>query len=336
MSPAAATVAVKQHSSAPCRMLFDSSNCSTVLNLSCKHQFRHAFFHRIVDCLTREYWTLKTTLQEQASHQDLCIVGFGNRAELYHSLKVIPEQTLILASERIMTDACIQKQHPGKKVVSLNHNDRSAAVLGADAILKDLRLSRGGLSEDGDTTSVGNILLVVREGTRNWEKSTLLKLMKRLHKLARRFHTHLVVHDGSENVTATMGAYYQASVILMYHGAAAANLLFTRRNTVVVEITTYKNTDSLQRWRSNKASLSSGWEGLLHLRPDLRWFVHHIPLSIAYPQVKETEFGSHSDGNRFIKGLRNVHLSRNDIDNIEDLLAENLRHALVDRSTTNN
>ena len=163
------------------------------------------------------------------------------------------------------------------------------------------------------------ILLVSRENTtRNWDSVTLAQLIERLGAVAQQFDTHLVIYRGNEPVEVTIEIFHRASAVVMYHGAAAANLIFSNSGQYVVEVTTYMNLESSKHWRSNIYGIP---------RTDLRRVLYRVSFENAFPHLKDIVLNdSTADG--FIKNTFNVTLQKPDIDNI----AEMLKSALSDSS----
>ena len=122
------------------------------------------------------------------------------------------------------------------------------------------------------------------------------------------------IYLGTENVTYTISLFHRADAVLMYHGAAAANLVFCRRFAFALEVTTYSDISSSSPWRSNFPTLRQ-------LRPDLVLLVYRIPLAAAFPHVDVRELESAEDRDALIKQLENVTVSSNDADNITSLIS---------------
>ena len=98
----------------------------------------------------------------------------------------------------------------------------------------------------------------------------------------------------------------------MFHGAAAANLVFCRRQTFAVELTTYHDVDERRPWRANFPSVRA-------LRPDMHLLTYHLPFPIVYPDI-HVNLLQRADTDHFIKGLHSVHIPRHAVDNILEMI----------------
>ena len=108
----------------------------------------------------------------------------------------------------------------------------------------------------------------------------------------------------------------------MYHGAAAANLVFCKHFTMVIEITTYTDTLAKESWRRNTDQIAV-------IRPDLKVRVIHIPLD----QVLSNDIidGNYSgrDKDLLVKDSRNIQLLRSDAEGIKEVILS-FRHEFSD------
>ena len=125
------------------------------------------------------------------------------------------------------------------------------------------------------------------------------------------------VYDGSESVERTIELFYSADIVLGFHGAAAANMLFARPGTYFIEITTYLKSDDSISFRSNVNSMK-------RIRSDVNSLVFRIPLDRA-PALNVSEVDKHEDADHFVKDhFSNISLRKSDLDNLETMLTEAL------------
>lgn len=78
----------------------------------------------------------------------------------------------------------------------------------------------------------------------------------------------VVVFDGTESLRRTVDLFRNARVVVGYHGAGLANIVFSRNGTVLIELTTYVR--GTRSWRVNTPSVTK-W-GSFHS------YVIHIPI----------------------------------------------------------
>lgn len=275
------------------------------MNLSCNSPYAIAFYHRILDCFAVEYLSLKHVLEE-TDVADLCVVGYLNRAEFYISLSVLPRSSDIFANSNTIKNGALMAWFPERKIVGITPTSISENVA---AIARDVQL---GYREP--TSGCGDIILVCRRGVRNWESQSAVRLWRSLYEYTttststNQYNMKVVIYNGTEDVNTTIGIFYRAAAVVMYHGAAAANMLFTRKSTIMIEWTTYVNSTHI--WRSNVPHL-------LRLRGDIESHVHALPLSTAFPNVNVTELTARRDGDRWMKTMRDVKLTDTDIHNMK-------------------
>ena len=121
-----------------------------------------------------------------------------------------------------------------------------------------------------------------------------------------------------------MEHFSRADAVVMYHGAAAANLLFCKQFTLVVEITTYTDSMSKKSWRKNTDQIAL-------IRPDLKVKVFRIPLHQVVSIDIYNEKKDARDKYQHMKDARDIQLLKSDAEGIKEIIL-NLRFQAIDSS----
>jgi len=168
-------------------------------------------------------------------------------------------------------------------------------------------------SNTSNTTRMAKFVLIQRVGkTRSFDGITFSKLQDRLETTAQKLNTKLYVYTGEETVKRTIQIFHEADVIVGYHGAAMANILFASRQICFIEISTYASTDMSRSWRTNSNTLRN-------FRPDLNIFVYRIPLDHGWPTLNTSNVDVHEDADHYIKEFTDISLPKSDIDNVVNI-----------------
>ena len=283
------------------------SNCSTVINLSCKHPSKMATYHRVADCLAREYWTLKTALS-QVIMNETCLVGYANRIPYYTSLQLMSELPAYYPKEyrENIDSRCISFHCPSSDVVSVT---KGTVQRGVDEVLLSIK-SRKLFGEPCG----GGILIVNRTGTRSWEQHNFSRLLESFAVLATKFNTTIEVHNSDDGINTTITKFQRASVVVAFHGAALANMFFAPKHASVFEISTYRDLSSPLPWRN----VVTGFRK--RIRPDLN--IHIFGLSLMNVSVRAREIsesGKLLDAE--ILNSQNIQFSLADIQNLTKMIS---------------
>jgi len=288
-----------------------------------------ASFHRIVDCLIPEYQFLKRTLAERKTHDNTtCIVGQGSRYAYFKAINenvTLPSQNTV--RDRVKCIALVEDQVLIQQ--GLPHNYKMSNLLKADllalqrntlALMSDVRKSF-----PRNSTQKFEVLLVARRGTRSFEaesEKAMIDYIKGLHE-----NFVVSVYSGLENVTRTIKMFSSANVVIMYHGAAAANIVFCEDNTAVLEISCYADLAGSKKWRSNAPSLRA-------LKPKVTLGVFYLPLQEAFPSLNSTILDSVGNLNSFIKGLSNIHVGASQLEVIGSFIQNSFASDVFDVNAT--
>ena len=135
-----------------------------------------------------------------------------------------------------------------------------------------------------------------------------------------------MIFSGKESVLETIKIYASADIVLAYHGAAAANMIFAPHSATFIEVSTFSDSFDAKAWRSNMRNLQE-------LRPDLKLLTYRIPLYHGWPEMNLTQVDVHPDADHFIKELSNVSLRPADIRNIMEIIRRTLHDEKIGRTS---
>lgn len=295
-------------------------HCSAIIDLTCTGRLAHAFFHRVMDCFNIEYDRLRAALQSTPS---LCLVGYANRANFYLAAlpRHLPEPQFLcsetdsqptVVAERNLSNATEPKS-PTHIFERVGHHVPILKLLPSSAssytLLEDLHARWGSTSQERKA-----LILIQREGkTRQFSEDIFEKLKSNLINIAQLHNRTLYTYAGKETIDRTVEIFHSADLVIGFHGAAAANMLFAAQGACYIEISTYTKSDMSTKWRSNAESLKSS-------RPDLKTFTFNIPLDHGWPTLNTTDVDANENADGFIKSLTNITLQENDLDNLMSLV----------------
>lgn len=277
--------------------------CQVVVDLKCPHKYRDAFFHRLVDCLAYEFGGIQHAL---STYEKPCFLGYYTRAKLYRDL-VAGNMNLVCSHEsidkhQIPVNSTYEQDTTLLPVFKPNRTDVSYSV----------RLLFNHFYGMADSIKSTTILLVKRFRPRNFSEESFTMLHSSLQKLARDFGRQIDVYNGTETIRDTVQKFRRADIVLHFHGAAAANMLFARRGTRIIEINTFVKSDDSKQWRTNMNRLKE-------LRPDVSTLIYSIPLSHGWPELNLDKVDKHADADRYIRDFKDVSLRKSDVVNLVEI-----------------
>ena len=146
-----------------------------------------------------------------------------------------------------------------------------------------------------------DIVVLQRSNTRIFEPRSFAALCSQLRTRGR-----VVVYKGTESAQTTVQIFQKARYLVGYHGAGLVNAFFMNNGTRILEISTYQDLNNTVPWRSNMKEVTK--YGSYEQR------VLRVPLQ----QLLEANNVSHRDRDpdHFVKNLRHVSLTREDIQQI--------------------
>ena len=151
-----------------------------------------------------------------------------------------------------------------------------------------------------------NIVLLQRSNTRIFTEETFKKLYSALSKKG-----DVVVYTGRESPKETVHIFRNARVLVGYHGAGLTNAYFMNNGTRVLEITTFKDLNNRDPWRSNMRAVTRYGS-----------FVRRV-LRLPIQQVLAANNISYraQDADHFVKNLKYVSLMRHDLQKIVEFVS---------------
>lgn len=297
-------------------------SCDVIIDLECPHM-ANAIFHGIVDCLAYEYGGTKQALR---LYKNPCFSNvYYTRQHLYSAL--MPSEMRFCSGTYVEETAASRGASISAPSSKSNRSDiivlkpnRTNVQQSAISLLNDTH-SRFG------TNSSNTILLVQRDGKmRKFSSESLNLLQVKLEKLARDYGRQFDIYYGTEDVEDTILKFHSADIVLLFHGAAAANMLFANRETHIIEISTYR--DDSRFWRSNTGPVKQ-------VRPDINTCTYWIPLSQVSPDLNLSAVDESTNADAYIKNnFQTVSLRNSDVDNLFEILRLILQKRSVDNLAT--
>jgi len=325
------------------------SGCRFTVDLSCPFANIHQpnYFHRIVDCLVPMYGLLELARAKSADGTICILTGVKRAPNLMPLLsKLIAD---IEDASVIDYDVGCARSLPRHAVnpVTLPRFGRSYAkafptlpnVVGRHAIdlSSNVRALRRDVSRVATPPENRPVVLIQREHTRAFEPETAARLRRMLQGVVvsaqvERSRDSLGFFEFTPNMTVkqTLDVFTNAAGVVGYHGAGLANTLFTARPSCVMEISTYRTLD-WKPWRSNSDLANQNDLLIWHtVRIKLQALLSANAYAGELPSIARDTAG-HEGRNltvarsKWIKNLRHVRLSNDDIMNLESTLIDCLK-----------
>ena len=291
----------------PLDKVIDLTAFSSVYDLTCcPFAFFNAYYHKLNDCMVPSLPTLHAALMNTDSGSTAVVPN--HLAEFYGVLlKTTPSVRLSLYNFR--TQACFlvrADQYPVCKVnasVGLSPEVWSAfhraTRAGLEALAQDEKSQMA-------TPGTDTITILQRHG-RGRAFANLDDILEAFRSAFPKWRVQ--VFHGNETVVQTMAAFSQSKVIVGYHGAGLVNALFSPPGAVVLEFTTMRDVNTTALWRSNA--------GLATIHPKLKWIQHAVDVDrldnesgTADVVDAVSKIKTHSERDRFIKAVKQIHISR--------------------------
>ena len=269
--------------------------CKSMISIPCKTKHHPAaHYHKLVDCLIPEYATLKQAVKLFGT--STCVVGCGKRCVYLEQLMLLNQSN---KESRFFTE---QGSYCFDSRSHINITE-----LGNHYNIREYKRSASQLRADMESVfranqSQHNVLVVSRQETRSFAPETLSVLVGLIRTAVQPFGGSVDVYYGNETVKKTMLLYRNAAAVVMFHGAAASNMIFCREHAIFFEISTYTDKTSEVKWRSNTNTL-------LPIRPDIVSIVHYMPVHEILAETTIAELEDSENRDQFIKSIRNITLS---------------------------
>jgi hypothetical protein len=203
--------------------------------------------------------------------------------------------------------------------------------------LRDLAYAYEGLKPFYEPVTCTHTLLLVRTGTRKLRNYP--SLWVHLARVSAPYDVPVVPFFGNESVSEMIRLFSSACAVVGTHGAGHANTIFSRRDALIVEISTYAAPQSLTDidtepvlWRSNEYNVATG------LDYGMKWTNYHVEYAYLRPIPQEQHYRPNGtiealqgySWNSYIKGMH-MALDRQHIHNIAALVGTHLGTVLPRR-----
>lgn len=304
---------------ASCRLddaIVDLRKYAKVCDLTCCPVGTHrAHYHRLVDCMVPSLLTLHKSLQLRdetkvaiipnhlSDFYDVILRNTSSMERVLHEPSTTP--CYIVSNNALVLN---------KEAESMNSPDLWNAIHASQAwagfhetLQRGLGLESqpkaGRTSVAAVPKSAGTITLIRRPGrTRAFANAG--EVVAALN--AEFPNWNVQVFYGNETAARTMDMFAQSKVVIGYHGAGLANVLFSPPGTVVLEFTTMKDVGSRAVWRTNAV--------LEKIHPNLTWIQHAVDLDrLDHDSTGVGTFvdavNAAQDRNHFIKSVKRVYIS---------------------------
>ena len=114
------------------------------------------------------------------------------------------------------------------------------------------------------------------------------------------------MYTGKESAMQTVQIFQKARYLVGYHGAGLVNAYFMNNGTRILEISTYRDLNNSVPWRSNMKEVTKHGTFVTH--------VLRLPIQQVL-KANNVTYRRH-DPDHFVKDLKFVSLTKNDVVNI--------------------
>ena len=153
-----------------------------------------------------------------------------------------------------------------------------------------------------------DIVVLQRSNTRIFEKWSFNRLCSQLRTKGR-----VVVYKGTEDPRTTVEIFQKARYLVGYHGAGLVNAFFMNNATRILEISTYQDLNNTVPWRTNMRKVTK--------YGSFEQQVLRLPLQQLL-KTNKVAYRAH-DSDHFVKNLRLVSLTRENVQQILDFITDN-------------
>lgn len=244
---------------------------SKVYDLTCcPVRYHRAYYHKLVDCMVPSMTTLHEALKPDTGARVAIIPA--RLSEIYDvifaggpSVQRIAEDSRTAACYLLATNQSLVS-NSGRTAPSAEA--RTAFYETMQRGLENLSHVDDGLLDFKQAPSSGATVTVLQRHGRGRAFANMEGIVAALRSAFPTFHVQ--VFHGNETAAQTMAVFSQSKVVVGYHGAGLANVLFSPPGTVVLEYTSLADVDSTALWRSNA--------NLTRLHPNLTWIQHAVDI----------------------------------------------------------
>ncbi len=237
----------------------DATRFDNVVDFTCLFVWSRAFYHRVIDCAVSDYDLFELAQSLDVAHTLLVVpTSIADFVEM-----LLPSYTAeILPPDADNNKSCVLVAR-GSSVTYETRNLGSMEEQQARAARFRTRI----LQSIGPVPVVPYVLFLERRKTREIanEREFLGHLLSALPgRTLRRYY-------GNESLAETISLFAKAQVVVGFHGAGFANVIFCNPQTVVLEFSLYEDETNTVLWRTNNR--------VARLHGSVQWIVHALPLT---------------------------------------------------------
>lgn len=234
-------------------------SCNHVVDFTCNHVYRNAFFHRLNNCVFPTLKHLNHTLSH--SNHNHCLLAEDKVVFPFAQLML---QILFPTSNIKLVSLSIGRNRTSKVLITQKHSCQSKAIRAYKNRPRESMLVLGSITEalqrEYKQYKWHNIL-ILRKRTRRFTNE---------HKLFRTLQQHTntkwIQYDGSQTLKRTVFMFSYAHHILGFHGAGIINAAFSRHaKPHIHEISTFNDTSEQFKWRHYNGQIVKRWNAKVHV-----------------------------------------------------------------------
>jgi hypothetical protein len=250
----------------------------------CGHEFRDAFFHRIVDCLLPSFSVidhfasaLETDRQSSESTggntTTVCLIlhsaSYGRQSYESVVIPFLPARSSAATIKRLIWDSSWpghdRDGHPKKGAPSCFRMNANAKVTTWTQSSTTFKRRGCGVTESANLGRMSDRLgLAHASGEKDFlthpklivwiqRQSDSDRSFRNFSAILRHFrrgvgNSNVVVYSGNESFHSTARLFASADVVIGYHGAGLVNTVFLPKRALVIEITTTRDPQRVGTW----------------------------------------------------------------------------------------
>jgi hypothetical protein len=307
----------------------DCGACSFTIDLSCVHHFekRSGYWHRFADCLVPSYGLLEMARKAEGT---VCILTYSDfsRGNVQPNLDpilpvLIPD--LLAKGARIIDtrEPCTSslKAHAVDPSVTdqvekhyMDEFPKLKNITGRYPIswAANVRALQRDAARAVHSPDKAQLILLDRPDsvTRVLYPKAKAALTGVMKGIAGAKNIGYAEYLGAVSIPDTIRLFMNAAGTVGYHGAAFVNALFTTKPSCIMELTTYKDSEGKDEWRTNE------WLATEHTL--LSWHKIHIKIQTLLTINGEKLPWRYASRSKWIKNLHYVDLADSDLAAVEE------------------
>jgi hypothetical protein len=308
------------------------AGCTFTIDLSCAHHFekRSGYWHRLADCLVPGYGLLERARKAEGTVCILAWSEYTTRGAIHLKPNLDPFLPVLIPDLLAKGARIIDSSQPCARSLQAHAVDPSVTDQVEKHYMDEFPKLKN-ITGRYPISWAANVRALQRDAARavhSPDKAQLILLdrpdsvTRVLYPKAKAALTGVMKgiagaknigyaeYLGAVSIPDTIRLFMNAAGTVGYHGAAFVNALFTTKPSCIMELTTYKDSEGKDEWRTNE------WLATEHTL--LSWHKIHIKIQTLLTINGEKLPWRYASRSKWIKNLHYVDLADSDLAAVEE------------------